>query len=101
MSRIIETLKNKNKVERMEKQRRDNELNRLKIETAYTAKLNDELKILNAIFSNADVDRVVIEIPKEVITMFTRSIYREEMTQYNIVQVEENRFEIGRKIVNF
>lgn len=97
----METLRNKNKVEKLEKQRRDSELTRLKTETAYVAKLNDELRIINAVFSNDDVERVVIEIPKEATTMFTRSIYREEMTQYNIIQVGENRFEIGRKIINF
>ena len=101
MSMISSVLKNKNKVERLEKQRRENDLTRLKLETAYTAKLNDEFRVLDMILSDPEVDKVVIEIPEEVLTMFTRAIYREEMTQYNIIQIGERTFEIGRKIINF
>ena len=101
MSRISSVLKNKNKVERLEKQRRENELTRLKLETAYTAKLNEELRVLDTILTDTEVDKVIIEIPKDLLTMFTRAIYREEMTQYNIIQTGEYTFEIGRKIINF
>jgi hypothetical protein len=101
MSKIVRVLRNKNKLERREKARRSEDLARLKSETAFTARLNDEMKVIDAILRDPEVDKVVIEIPDKQLTLFSRAIYREEMTQYSIIQVGDNTFEVGRRIINF
>ena len=101
MSKIVRVLRNKNKLERREKERRAEDLARIKSETAFTARLNDEMKVIDVILRDPEVDKVVIEIPDKQLTLFSRAIYREEMTQYSIIQVGDNTFEVGRRIINF
>lgn len=101
MSRILSVLKNKNSIEKRDKQRRREELNNLRTEAAFRARLHDDMKIIDLILSDEAVDHVIIEVPKASTTKFMRAIYGEEMAQYNIIQLNEQRFEIGRKMVNF
>ena len=82
MSKLWRVLKDKNKVERRDKQRKREEL-------------------VDLILSDDSVDKVVIEVPKNNTTKFMRAIYGEEMTQYNIIQIDESHFSIGLRLVNF
>lgn len=101
MLKFVEAIKNKNSLERKYRLRKREELTNLKIESAYKAKLYDELKLIEALLNDDRVESVVIQVPKQHITKFTRAIYSEELMQYSIMQLDEYTFEIGRKIVNF
>lgn len=98
---IRTVLRNRNRAEKLEKRKREEELDRIKNETKYMAKLNEEMKLIDLVLSDSSVDKIRISIPEKYITMFTRSIYREEMSQYSIIQVDEMSFDIGRRLVNF
>jgi hypothetical protein len=87
MSRTSEVLKNKNKVEK----------------SAFKAKLYDELKHVEVILQDADVDAVIVTVPKTSLPQFTASIYSEDLAGYDIEQVEDeaDKFLIRRKFISF
>lgn len=103
MSRIVETLKNKNRVEKLVRSKRNEELTRLKIDAAYKAKLYDSVRHLGALFSLDEIEAVVIEVKQKYITKFTAAIYTGELSEYEIVQSDTNpnQFTIKRKYILF
>ena len=103
MSRTSEVLKNRNKVEKSRKARRKNEMQLLKNKSAYKAKLYDELKHVEILLKDPDIDAVVISVPDSSITQFSASIYADDLAGYDIEQVEgqPNQFRIRRKFIMF
>lgn len=103
MSRTSEVLKNRNKVEKSRKARRKNEMQLLKNKSAYKAKLYDELKHVEILLKDPDIDAVVISVPDNSITQFSASIYADDLAGYDIEQVEgqPNQFCIRRKFIMF
>lgn len=103
MSRTSEVIKNKNKVEKARKARRQNEIINLKTKSAFKARLYDELRHLEIVLQDNDIDAVVITVPDKALSMFTTAIYSEDLAGYNIEQVEDqsNKFYIRRKFISF
>ncbi len=101
MSRVSEVIKNKNKTEKDRRNRRKSEISRLRIQTAYKAKLYDELKRVDIILEDKDVEAVVVKIPDRVLAHFTNALYSEDLIGYSVTQVEgkPNEFEIRRKFI--
>lgn len=101
MSQIISILKNKNRVERRNKQRRMEELQELKLDAAFRSRLHEDMKVLDVIFGDESVEKVIVEVPKSHISRFQKAIYTEEMAQYSVKQIDESHYAISRKMVNF
>ena len=103
MSRISEVLKNKNRVEKIRRNRRRDEMTLLKQESSFKVRLYDELKKIDILFEKDEVEAVIIEVPNEFIAKFGAAIYSEDLAEYTIKQVDgyANRFSIERKIVIF
>lgn len=101
MSKLIKAIKNSNYAEKKEKKRREENLQRLRTETAYSAKLIEELKLIDKILEDSEVIKISLEIPENQISLFSRAIYREEFIGYNIVQISNNMFEISRRLISF
>ena len=89
MSRVSEVLKNKNRVEKAHRLRRREEMDKLKASSAYRAALNDELKHISVLLNSGQVEGVIIQIPEKMLSKFTATIYSEEMTEFDITQVED------------
>lgn len=103
MSRTSEVLKNKNKVEKARKARRKNEMLTLRDRSAFKAKLYDELKHIEIIFEDSDVEAVRVTIPDRSLAQFNAAIYSEDLAAYDIEQVKDvpNQFYIRRKYIAF
>lgn len=101
MSQIASVLKNKNSIERKNRQRRREELQALRTESAFRAKMHEYLKTIDVILEDDSVTRVIIEIPKNNMARFQKAIYTEEMAQYSIEQIDESSYSIGRRMLNF
>lgn len=103
MSRTSEVIKNKNKVEKARKARRKHEMLTLKDRSAFKAKLYDELKHVEIIFEDADVEAVKITVPDKSMAAFNAAIYSEDLAGYSVEQVENqpNQFLIKRKYIAF
>lgn len=103
MSRTSEVLKNKNKIEKARKLRRRNEMLSLKDKSAFKAKMYDELKHIEVMFEDPDVDAVKITVPDRSLAQFNTAIYSEDLAGYDIEQDKEepNQFYIRRKFIAF
>lgn len=103
MSRTSEVIKNKNKVEKSRKARRKNEMLTLKNRSAFKAKLHDELKHIEVILQDPNIEAVIVNVPDRTLADFTAAIYGEELASYDIRQVEDqtNQFYVRRKFIQF
>lgn len=103
LNRTREVIKNKNKVEKALKARRKNEMISLRSKSAFKAKLYNELKHIEVILQDTDVDAVIITVPDRLMSMFSTAIYSEDLASYDIAQVdgESNKFFIRRKFISF
>lgn len=103
MSRTSEVLKNRNKIEKARKARRKNEMVTLRNVSAFKAKLYDELKHVEIILNDNDIDSVIISVPDKSLNQFSNAIYAEDLAGYDIQQVDgqPNQFLIRRKFISF
>lgn len=103
MSRVSEVLKNKNRVERTQKARRKEELNSLRIRSAFKARLYEELKKIDVLLDSDEVESVVISIPEAFMSQFGEAIYSEDLAEYDIQQLEgsPNMFYVRHKFIQF
>ena len=103
MSRTSEVLKNKNKTEKARKARRKTEIASLRSRSAFKARLYADLKHIDVILEDSDVDAVIITVPDKSLAMFNTALYSEDLVGYNIEQSEDNpnKFYIRRKYIAF
>ena len=103
MSRISETLRNKHKIETARKIRRKNELANLRSTSAYKAKLYDELKHIDTMLEDDDIEAVIITIDDKMLAQFNTALYSEDLVGYDVKQDSRipNKFYIRRKYVAF
>ena len=103
MSRVSEVLKNKNRVEKLRRGRKKDEMTSIMQESAFKVRLYDELKKIDVLFESDEVNSVIIEVPDEFIAKFGLAIYSEDLADYTITQVDgySNRFSIERKFIAF
>lgn len=101
MSKVIQVIKNKNKREKLDKQRKRQDMASMQLESAYKAKLYDSMGVINLILGDMNVNTVIIDVPSKYLSQFMKAIYSEEMSEYSITQLDSNKFEIGRKLINF
>ena len=101
MSRISETIKNKNKVEKARRALRKNELQNLRNRSAFKAKMYDELKHIEIILSDKNVDSVTLQIPDKYMSLFSMSIYSDELAGYDVVQSDSspNKFIVRQRYI--
>lgn len=103
MSRVSEVIKNKNRVERTQKARRKEELNSLRVRSAFKARLYDELKKIDILLDSDEIESVIIAIPETFMSQFGEAIYSEDLAEYDIQQVEgsPNLFHVRHKFIQF
>lgn len=103
MSRTSEVIRNKNKIEKSRKARRKNEMLTLQNKSAFKAKLYDELKYVEVVLQDKDVNAVIVTVPDKSLSQFTSAIYTEDLAGYEIQQVEgqPNQFYIKKKFIVF
>lgn len=101
MSKLGEVIKNKNKVEKLRKSRRRDEIARLRAQTAFKARLYDELKHIDILLEDEDIEAVVITVPDKMQYAFTEALYSEDLIGYDIKQIEDspNKFIIKKKFI--
>ena len=103
MSRISEVIKNKNKMTKALKEKHKREMSTLRDKSAYKAKLYNELKHIDVILEEADVESVVIKIPDNLLAQFNSAIFSEDLVGYDVVPCKDDptKFYVKRKYVSF
>lgn len=101
MSRVSEVLKTKNLVEKSHRARRKEELAKLKNTADYKAALNNAFKHIDLLLNCRELDGVVVKVPEKQLAQFSESIYSEELSGYDIVQVsgEPDQFIIRQRLI--
>ena len=103
MSRVREVLKNRNRVEKTQRARRKEEINSLRVNSAFKARLYDELKRIDILLDSDEIDSVIITIPDVFLPKFGEAIYSEDLAEYDIQQVDgvPNQFYVRHKFIQF
>lgn len=101
MSRLGDVIKSKNRLAKTAKRRRQEEISNMRTLSMYKVRLINDLKIVQMMFDDDDVESVKIKIPKSQLSYFLKVIYSEELGEYTISQLDENTFEVSRREVNF
>lgn len=101
MSRTLQTIQNRNRIEKEEKQKKKDELDRLREESHYRATLHHNLETIDTIFADEEIKSIIIHVPEKQIPKFMRAIYSEDMAQYSIEQISALEFRLKRKMINF
>ncbi len=103
MSRVSQVLKNRNRVEKTQRARRKEEIQSLRVSSAFKARLYGELKKIDALLDSDEISSIVITIPDAFIARFGEAIYSEDLAEYDIRQVEgtPNQFYVKHKVIQF
>lgn len=101
MSRTSEVLKSKNRIEKMQRARRRDEIALLRKQSTFKAKLYEEMSKVGILLKSCEVECIVITVEEEFISAFNTAIYTEDLAEYNVQQIDTNTFGIRRKQVNF
>jgi hypothetical protein len=101
MSRVSEVIKNKNSVSRQKKARQKEELSRLNKKTAFKAALSAEMKHIDVLLNEEDIDSVIIQVPENMLSKFGEAIFSPDMAGYEVEQVpdEPDKFEIRYRMI--
>lgn len=99
----MDVIKNKNRVERLRKDRRKDDMAAMKMESAFRARLYSELRKVDILFSKDEVESVIVNVPDKFLAKFSAAIYSEDLAQYDITQVDgkANSFNIKRRFISF
>ena len=100
MSRTMNVIRNKNKREAEEKLNRKQGLEDMRLEAAFRAKLSSDMQCIDVMLEDDDVEAVIVTIPAKYISQYQKAIYSEEMAGYEIKQLDADKFEVGRKILD-
>lgn len=101
MSKVKEVLKQKQIVEKQRIEDRKNKLQTIKVEAIYKARLLEEMQVISNLLENdPKLECIIIEIPENSLTMFTRLMYT-ELEEFKIAQVagKANLFEVRRRLI--
>lgn len=101
MSRISQVIKNKNRREKLARDSKKKELRDMQLDSAYRAKLYEIVTMIEILLDDEEVDKIRIQVPNAHLSKFMKAIYGEEMAIFEVIQVENNVFDIGRKVVSF
>jgi hypothetical protein len=102
MSRTSDVIKNKNKIEKARRLRRKDEMQLLKNQSAFKARLYDEMKKVDMLLNDEDVDAVVVTVPDRSLSQFSRAIYSDDLVGYEVTQVPDkpNKFYLRKKYIS-
>lgn len=103
MSRIIDVIKNKNRIEKESRRKRKEEMRMLQSNSEYKASLLEYLEQLNILMDNIEVESIEVEIPEKNLGKFSSAIYSDDLTEYEIAQdtKKANRFIIKKKYISY
>lgn len=98
-SALLQVIKDKNKLERRARDRRNIKLKDIKSETLYSAKLVRELSYIDELLERPGIEAVIIEVSDKDYNLFTKAINRDELASYDIIQspTEAREFSIARQ----
>lgn len=102
MSRTLDVIRNRNKVEKELRKRKQNEIVRLRRSTSFRASASEFFKGLNALLEDETVENITIEIDDKDISNFGRILIEShDLDAFDIKQVKgkPNQFIVSKKYI--
>lgn len=102
-SRTASVIQNRNRAEKARRKLREEEMQILNGQTAFKARLADDLKDIDFILSDPNIASVIVQVQDEKLPEFARSIHTEDLADYDVQQYENqpNMFKISKKLITF
>jgi hypothetical protein len=102
MSRIAEVIKNKNRLDKMQKEHRKNEIYLLRSKQEFKSRLYLQIEEIEKLLDKQDVRGVVINVKDKDLANFNEAIFSSEMNSFIVEQVksESNKFIVRRKYID-
>lgn len=98
-TRIGEVLKNKKRLEKSQRAKRNAEMNQMKQSQMYKASLVNGLAEVNGLLDSDEINGVIVQIPDKYLARFSEAIYDSELAEYEVMQLEADTFLLRYKIV--
>lgn len=103
MSRTSEVLKNRKKIERELRARKNEEISKLRKNSSFRASASELFKEINVLLADDSVKSIVIEVDSNSIPNFgSMLIESHELDMYDIKQEEgkPGRFRVGKRYIS-
>lgn len=102
-NRTASVIQNRNRAEKKRKKLREDEMQILNGQTAFKARLADDLKDINFILNDPKISSVIVQVPEDKLIEFQRSIHTEDLADYDVQQYENqpDMFKISKKLITF
>lgn len=97
MSRLRQVLKEKSRAEKEERQRIQEEIRYMQSESLYMNSLSKLLKMVNCLLDCPNVNSVILQISDVNLPKFQRAMYEDIMLEYDVQQIDNNKFAISSK----
>lgn len=97
MSRLRQVLKEKDRVEKEERRRIQEEIKYMQSESLYKNSLAKLLKMVDSLLDCPNVNSVVLQISEINLPKFQKAMYDDIMLEYDVRQIDSNRFEVSSK----
>ena len=100
LNRLRAVIKNKNRVQREHKRRRVDEINEMRADSIFRAKLTADLQLVNILFMDPSIKNVVVETSPNNTARLDAAMYNSEMAEYS-VQKDGQTYILSSQEVSF
>lgn len=98
MSQLAHVIREKNRIEASARKKREQDMQEVKKDTAYRAKMYDDMQAVRVAFRDPNVESIVIKVPEQYMVQFMKAVYSDEMAEYN-VHIDGTEATIRRKMI--
>lgn len=98
MGQLAHVIKEKGRLEKAERKRRESELRDIRKQTMYRSKMYNNMREIRMLLSDDQVEAVTVQVDQKDMTEFMREVYGDEMSEYS-VSVDGNTAVIKRRML--
>jgi hypothetical protein len=94
--RLRRVIREKNKVQKERKRRRNKDIIEMRNNSIFSAKLSRDLNIIGILLMDSDIDSIEVETSQENVPRLDSAMYGYEMAEY-VVSKDDTRYTIRNK----
>jgi len=98
--RLKRVISEKNKTSKEIKRRRKRDIEDMRNESLFSAKLSSDLSIISVLLMDDSISKVEVEVEQENVARLDSAMYGYEMAEYQVVK-DDMRYTISNKEISF
>ena len=98
--RLKRVISEKNKTSKEIKRRRKRDIEDMRNESIFSAKLSSDLSIISVLLMDDSISKVEVEVEPENVARLDSAMYGYEMAEYQVVK-DDMRYTISNKEISF